>query len=98
MEKKRLLVVVGVLVALFSLAFLAAACDDDEDNGDGQVTPVATETPADGDVTPADGDVTPADGDVTPEDAGGETPEEGAFWGAGPVWPVEGAPVAASLV
>ncbi len=99
MEKKRLLVAVGVVVALFSLAFLAAACNDDEDNGNGQVTPVASETPGESDMTPSDGDMTPADGAVeTPEDEANGTPEEGALRDGGPAWLVEEGPAAAALV
>ena len=45
-QKKRLVLLIGIIAALLSLAFLVAACGDDDD-GDG-VPPAATE-PADGD-------------------------------------------------
>lgn len=57
MQKKRWLVLAGFVGALLSLAMLVAACDDDDDNGDGNVPatePAATE-PAPVDGTPQAG-------------------------------------------
>ena len=44
MGKKRLFILVGAVIAILSLAFLAAACGEDEE-GDGAETPPAGETP-----------------------------------------------------
>ena len=61
MEKRRWFILVGIVVAVLSLAVLAAACGDD-DGGDGNGGPTETVEPGETDEPTA---TEPADGEST---------------------------------